>query len=194
MSAATRSAWLPRPAAMTAAILAGGLGTRLRPAGLDRPKVLAPVGGRPFVTWILDWLARSGVERVVLCTGKVYVDMITSEEYQKAVGVAVVRVEDLYPFPSDHVAKVLARYGKAKEVVWTQEEPENRGAAPSVMPRLQALVKQGVQLRYVGRPARASHAEGSSGDHKIEQSRIVREALLDTGLITTAAGMVKHVR
>ncbi len=69
MSAATRSAWLPRPAAMTAAILAGGLGTRLRPAGLDRPKVLAPVGGRPFVTWILDWLARSGVERVVLCTG-----------------------------------------------------------------------------------------------------------------------------
>ncbi len=68
MTAPPRSAWLPRPA-LTAVILAGGLGTRLLPAGLDRPKVLAPVDGRPFVAWVLDWLARSSVERAVLCTG-----------------------------------------------------------------------------------------------------------------------------
>jgi len=150
-----------------------------------------------FQTVIDDARARESIEkvrRIVLCTGKVYVDMITSEEYQKASNVAIVRIEGLYPFPAERLGQVLSQYAKAKEVLWTQEEPENRGAAPSVMPRIFPLLKHGVSLRYVGRPARASHAEGSSGDHKNEQARIIREALLDAGLITTSAGMVKHVR
>jgi 2-oxoglutarate dehydrogenase E1 component len=114
------------------------------------------------------------VRRVVLCTAKLFYDLT-----QQAVpdGVAVVRVDQLYPFPADALRSALARYPGARSVVWAQEEPQNMGAWPFVAPRLGAVVGRGARLSYAGRPERASPAEGYEAAHKAEQARIVAEAL-----------------
>jgi 2-oxoglutarate dehydrogenase E1 component len=80
----------------------------------------------------------------------------------------------LYPFPHQALAELLERYGNAREVVWLQEEPQNMGAWPFVGPRLRELVGDR-ELRYVGRPERASPAEGWSAAHVAEQRRIISE-------------------
>jgi len=90
--------------------------------------------------------------------------------------VAVVRVDQLYPFPAEELRGVLARYAGVREVVWAQEEPQNMGAWTFVASRLTAMLG-GVRLRYIGRPERASPAEGYESAHKAEQARIVAEAL-----------------
>ncbi len=115
------------------------------------------------------------VTRLVLCSGKVYVDLVTSPLYEQARHVAIVRVEELYPFPEAEIAAVLSRYRNAREVVWLQEEPKNMGAWTFVQPRLQALIGERT-LRYIGRPERASPAEGHADAHEREQARIVAEA------------------
>jgi 2-oxoglutarate dehydrogenase E1 component len=117
---------------------------------------------------------RDRVRRVVLCTGKMYYDL-TAEAARDHV--AVVRVEELYPWPHDEVGRVLARYPSAAEVVWAQEEPRNMGAWTYVAPRLRAVTGNEMAVRYVGRPERASPAEGYEAAHKREQARIVAEAL-----------------
>jgi 2-oxoglutarate dehydrogenase E1 component len=114
------------------------------------------------------------VTRVVLCTGKMYWDLALAGE--RPAHVALVRVEELYPFPREALAEVLARYPKATDVVWAQEEPQNMGAWTHMMPRLAGLL-DGRLPRYVGRPERASPAEGYESAHKAEQARIVAEAL-----------------
>lgn len=119
----------------------------------------------------------AAVTRVVLCTGKVYYDLLAEAERQGNGRPALVRVERLYSFPEEELAAVLARYPKAREVVWCQEEPRNMGAWSFVAPRLQALLAPGVSLRYVGRPERASPAEGYHDDHVAEQARLVADAL-----------------
>jgi 2-oxoglutarate dehydrogenase E1 component len=118
---------------------------------------------------------RGEITRVVLCTGKVYYDLIGGEEREKARETAVVRVEELYPFPHDELAEVLGGYEGAREVVWAQEEPENMGAWHYMEPHLRALVGD-ARLAYVGRPERASPAEGFGDVQAAEQARIVRAA------------------
>jgi 2-oxoglutarate dehydrogenase E1 component len=91
--------------------------------------------------------------------------------------VAIVRLEELYPFPSAELAETLDRYPGVVDVVWLQEEPRNMGAWAFVQPRIQAiLARHSLELRYVGRPERASPAEGSPSWHAAEQQRIVSEA------------------
>jgi len=120
---------------------------------------------------------RDRVRRVVLCTGKMYYDLTTAEARPEQV--AVVRVEELYPWPHEEVGRALARYPNAAEVVWAQEEPKNMGAWTYVAPRLRAVTGNEMPVRYVGRPERASPAEGYEAAHKREQARIVAEALSD---------------
>jgi 2-oxoglutarate dehydrogenase E1 component len=129
---------------------------------------------------------REAVRRVVLCTGKMYYDLTLPEgrpagsaEAQdgRPEHVAVVRVEELYPWPHDELARVLDRYPNADDVVWAQEEPRNMGAWTYVAPRLRAVTGNALDVRYVGRPERASPAEGYEAAHKREQARIVGEAL-----------------
>ena len=118
---------------------------------------------------------RAEVRRVVFCTGKLYYDMATAE--QRPSHVALVRVEELYPWPHAQVAATLERYPNVEDVVWAQEEPQNMGAWTFVAPRLRASTGNALNVRYVGRPERASPAEGYESAHKAEQARIVAEAL-----------------
>jgi 2-oxoglutarate dehydrogenase E1 component len=115
------------------------------------------------------------VTRLILCSGKVYVDLVTSQFAATASHVAIVRVEELYPFPGDELAAILRQYPSARDVVWLQEEPKNMGAWTYMQPRLQPLLN-GRTLRYIGRPERASPAEGFAEMHEQEQARIIAEA------------------
>ncbi len=116
---------------------------------------------------------RNEVRRLVFCTGKVFYDLTA-----KAVAgdVAVIRVEELYPWPHAEVSRVLDLYPSAKEVAWVQEEPKNMGGWSYVAPRLRGSVGNALVIRYVGRPERASPAEGYPKTHEMEQARIVAEA------------------
>ena len=119
--------------------------------------------------------------RLILCSGKVYYDLSESDARQEAAErdgapTPVLRMEELYPFPEAAVRRALEGHEGLREVVWAQEEPENMGAWTFVRPRFEALLPEGVGLRYAGRPEMASPAEGYHADHDREQRRIVRAA------------------
>jgi 2-oxoglutarate dehydrogenase E1 component len=120
---------------------------------------------------------RERVRRLVLCSGKVYYDLVGHEEHATAEEVAVARLEQLYPFPVEAAAALTASYPNLQEVVWAQEEPQNMGAWRSIRHRLEAAAPAGVPLRFVGRPWRASPSEGYPTAHLVEQDRIARESL-----------------
>ena len=120
---------------------------------------------------------REHVERLLLCQGKVYYDIVGHEERGQAGGVAVARIEQLYPFPVDQVQALFAGYPNLREVVWAQEEPQNMGAWRAIRHRLEETRPEGVPLLYAGRPWRASPSEGYPTAHLREQDRIVRAAL-----------------
>ncbi len=117
------------------------------------------------------------VTRVVMCSGKVYVDLVGAAEGENAERVALLRVEELYPFPKEILKEQLALYPNAQEIVWVQEEPKNMGAWSFVAPHLAELTE--LPVRYTGRPPRASPAEGYADKHTVEQGRITREAWAD---------------
>ena len=121
------------------------------------------------------------VDRVVLCSGKIYYDLLTEADKMGAERPALVRLEQLYSFPWTEMRAMLARYPKLKELVWVQEEPRNMGAWFYAEPKLRELAPRGVEVSYVGRPERASPAEGYPAAHSAEQSRIIREALETRG-------------
>ena len=114
------------------------------------------------------------VDRLVICSGKVYYDIVGHGERAGARTVAVARLEQLYPFPVAEYARLVASYPSLQEIVWAQEEPQNMGAWRTIRHRLEA---PGIPLRYVGRPWRASPSEGYPTAHLVEQDRIVRAAL-----------------
>ncbi|MGH2933943.1 MAG: thiamine pyrophosphate-dependent enzyme, partial [Gaiellaceae bacterium] len=117
---------------------------------------------------------RERVERLVLCQGKVYYDIVGHEEHGRASGVAVARLEQLYPFPVEQAKALVAGYPNLRELVWAQEEPQNMGAWRAIRHRLEETKPEGVPLLYVGRPWRASPSEGYPTAHLREQDRIVR--------------------
>jgi 2-oxoglutarate dehydrogenase E1 component len=121
---------------------------------------------------------REPVSRVVFCSGKVYYDLLAGREASKANHVAIVRVEQLYPFEERMAAAVLAGYPANAEVVWVQEEPRNMGPWRFMREHLQPLLDEsGRELRYVGRPESASPATGSGKRHQQEQAALVADAL-----------------
>jgi 2-oxoglutarate dehydrogenase E1 component len=117
------------------------------------------------------------VEKLVLCSGKIYYDIDGHERRDAAESVAIARVELLYPFARDQLAALIATYPNLKQVVWTQEEPKNMGAWSVMWRRLPELLPESVELGYVGRPQRASPSEGYPAAHRSEQERIVLTAL-----------------
>ena len=120
---------------------------------------------------------REKIERLVLCTGKVYYDMEASERRADAETVAIARVEMLYPFAKEQLEGVIGSYPNLKEIAWVQEEPRNMGAWKVMSRRMPGLLPDGVALNYIGRQGRASPGEGYSGAHALEQERIVLTAL-----------------
>jgi len=126
----------------------------------------------------VDTCDRERIERVLLCSGKVYYDLIEDEAYAKLTKTAIVRVELLSPLPLQAIVATLEMYPNRKHVVWVQEEPKNMGARAHVRRRLMDRLPSGVlDVEYVGRPYRASPSEGYGGSHAVEQSRIVHAAL-----------------
>ena len=120
---------------------------------------------------------RGQVRRLVLCSGKIYYDIVGREARPDAKTVAVGRIEQLYPFPVEAATELSHSYPHLEEIVWAQEEPQNMGAWRALRHRLEEACPDGVELRYVGRPWRASPSEGYPTAHLREQDRIVREAL-----------------
>jgi 2-oxoglutarate dehydrogenase E1 component len=118
------------------------------------------------------------VTRLILCTGKIYYDLVGHADRAGADHVAVGRVEMLYPFPEGDVRALIERYPNLREVVWAQEEPRNMGARAYMSQRLRQIMRDtSLQFGYIGRPERASPGEGYPAAHAQEQSRIVRTAL-----------------
>jgi 2-oxoglutarate dehydrogenase E1 component len=123
------------------------------------------------------------ISRVVFCSGKIYYDLLAAREASQANHVALVRVEQLYPFAEGDANDVLMRYPLTAEVVWAQEEPRNMGPWRFMQEQLQPLLAEtGRELRYVGRPESASPATGSGRRHQEEQAAITSEAMSDRPL------------
>ncbi|MBY6267488.1 2-oxoglutarate dehydrogenase E1 component [Parageobacillus thermoglucosidasius] len=121
---------------------------------------------------------REKVERIILGTGKLTVDL--AEQINKMEGLDwlhVVRIEELYPFPKEELQAILVRYPNIKEIVWVQEEPQNMGSWCYVEPKLREIAPDGVDVSYIGRRRRASPAEGDPVVHRKEQERIIQCAL-----------------
>jgi len=115
------------------------------------------------------------VRRLVLCSGKVAVDLLTSEPRKDNPNVAIVRVEQLYPFPDGPIGDVLVRYPALREVCWVQEEPANMGAWEFVRPLLERVIDNRWPLRYIGRLRNSSPSEGSSSWHAVNQRAIIEQ-------------------
>jgi 2-oxoglutarate dehydrogenase E1 component len=118
----------------------------------------------------------NAIRRVVLCSGKVYVDLIASEQRKASPNVAVCRVEQLAPFPAVALREVLDTYPAVRDIVWLQEEPENIGAWEFMRPQLEELIAERCPLRYVGRARSASPSEGSLAWHQLNQRAIIERA------------------
>jgi len=118
------------------------------------------------------------VKRVVLCAGKVYYDLLEESEKRGQTDVAIVRVEQLYPFPRPEVSAELEKYASAKEVIWCQEEPMNQGAWFQIRHHLQACIGPKHTLSYAGRARSAAPAAGHLNEHNAEQAALVEQALV----------------
>jgi 2-oxoglutarate dehydrogenase E1 component len=117
------------------------------------------------------------VKRLVFCSGKVYYDIAKDKQDREIDDVALVRVEQLYPFPREELQDIIARYDQAPEVVWCQEEPLNQGAWFQIRHHLQACIRDGQSLKYVGREGSASPAVGYYQVHIEQQKKLVSQAL-----------------
>jgi 2-oxoglutarate dehydrogenase E1 component len=113
----------------------------------------------------------------VLCSGKVYFDLLQARRAEQLNQVAIVRVEQLYPFPALEYSTVLARYPNARELVWCQEEPQNQGAWFQIRHRLQELAGEARPVYYAGRAPAAAPATGLARIHQAEQRQLVQAAL-----------------
>ncbi|MCG6986855.1 MAG: 2-oxoglutarate dehydrogenase E1 component [Gemmatimonadetes bacterium] len=160
-----------------------------RPMVVMTPKSLLR---HPMATSTVEELTRGGFEhvlddpgvadpaavrRLVVCSGKVYYDVQGHARRGEAAGTAIARMELLYPFPTEALGTLLARYPSVSQVIWLQEEPRNMGGLTFVGPRLRGVVPRKVVLTYVARPERASPAEGKAKDHLAQQEKLVLEAL-----------------
>jgi 2-oxoglutarate dehydrogenase E1 component len=120
---------------------------------------------------------RNAVERLILCSGKIYHDLVAHASYTALKRTAIARIELLAPLPAAEINKVIAGYPKLKKIVWVQEEPKNMGARAFVRRRLLESKRDGFDIEYIGRGYRASPSEGYAGQHAVEQERILAAAL-----------------
>jgi 2-oxoglutarate dehydrogenase E1 component len=139
---------------------------------------------RPVIDDPVASQKREDVTRLVFCTGKIYYDIIA----KRTPFIAVVRIEELYPWPGNQIAQIVDLYPAIEEVVWAQEEPKNQGAWSYAAPRLRMSTGNALPTRYVGRPDRSSPAEGYAEAHKKEQERIIAEVVAPMPQLAGAKG------
>lgn len=151
------------------------------PLVASRPRDLAEGRWQPIMSDDHDKAERTrarraDVRRLLLCSGKIAVELDASEARSRETAIAICRVEQLYPVPEQELRASFAAYDNLQEVLWVQEEPENMGAWEALRPTLARLAGDRT-LRYVGRPRSSSPAEGSAARHAHQQARIIKEAL-----------------
>ena len=156
----------------------------MTPKSLLRHKLavstLDEMAGGTFQTLIPDSVSNEKTaRRVVLCSGKVYFDLVEDAAKRGSDDVAIVRVEQLYPFPRQKLVEELKRFKSATDVVWCQEEPQNQGAWFQIRHHLSACLQAKQSLHYAGRPRSPSPAVGHFADHVREQAQLVADALLN---------------
>jgi 2-oxoglutarate dehydrogenase E1 component len=128
----------------------------------------------------IDDVQPAKVTRIVFCSGKVYFDLLESRRQDQLHNVAIVRVEQLYPFPADEYAAVIRKYSQAHEIVWCQEEPQNQGAWYQIRHRLNEPLTREHRLLYAGRAPAAAPATGIAQMHMDQQKQLVDAALRST--------------
>jgi 2-oxoglutarate dehydrogenase E1 component len=149
---------------------------------LRKPDAASPLkelakGGFHTVLPEVDELDTEAVTRIVACSGKVYYDLLASRRERRLENVAIIRLEQLYPFAHKQFAAEMKRYPKAKEVVWCQEEPQNQGAWYQTQHYILENMRPDQKLQYAGRPSSASPAVGYVAKHNEQQKRLVEQAL-----------------
>ncbi len=156
------------------------------PAASSTVEELTGGGFQPVIDDV-SIVNRTEVRRIVLCSGKIFYDLELARQDARDTKVAILRLEQFYPFPAEKLREIFASYGNATQIFWTQEEPQNMGGWTFVEPRLEEI-KGDLSLRYVGRTASASPATGSYAIHNLEQEKIVNDALIkDTDEISAAS-------
>jgi 2-oxoglutarate dehydrogenase E1 component len=146
------------------------------PLSVSRLEELSGSGFQNVIDEIDD-IKPSAVTRVVLCSGKVYFDLLKARREAKTDTVAIVRIEQLYPFPSDEYEAVVRKYSNAREIIWCQEEPQNQGSWYQIRHRLQSKLGDQHELLYAGRAGAAAPATGIAALHEQQQKNLVTAAL-----------------
>ena len=146
------------------------------PLSVSKLEELTRGGYRNLIDEI-DEVKATAVTRIVLCGGKVYFDLLKARREAKLGNVALLRVEQLYPFPSEDYEAILRKYSNAREVVWCQEEPQNQGAWYQIRHRLQSKLGPKHELLYAGRAGAAAPATGIPALHEEQQKGLVTAAL-----------------
>jgi 2-oxoglutarate dehydrogenase E1 component len=146
------------------------------PLSVSRLEELSGSGFQNVIDEIDD-IKPSAVTRVVLCSGKVYFDLLKARREAKTETVAIVRIEQLYPFPSEEYEAVLRKYSNAREIIWCQEEPQNQGSWYQIRHRLQSKLDDRHELLYAGRAGAAAPATGIAALHEQQQKNLVTAAL-----------------
>jgi 2-oxoglutarate dehydrogenase E1 component len=149
---------------------------------LRHPRVASSISDLSTGKWLpvleddLAGADPSSIRRLILCSGKIAVDLMTSELRKQALQTAIIRLEQLSPFPRRELKNVLERYDRMEELVWVQEEPENMGAWNYLRPRLLELTQAGPGLKFMARPASPSSSEGSLTRYMLNQADLIRRA------------------
>jgi len=125
----------------------------------------------------VEVIKNNDISRIIFCSGKIYYDLLEYRRNQKIQNISLIRIEQIYPFPLNHIEKILKNDKKIKDIVWCQEEPQNQGAWSFVKSHIEASLNGSQSLRYVGRKAAAAPAVGSGKLHVKEQQELVSEAL-----------------
>lgn len=125
----------------------------------------------------VDTLEPKKVRRVVLCAGKVYYDLLEQRRKNEQTDVAIIRIEQLYPYPHEEMKDILAPYSHVTDYVWCQEEPLNQGAWYCSQHNFRSSLPENAKLSYVGRPASASPAVGYAALHNEQQRELITQAL-----------------
>jgi 2-oxoglutarate dehydrogenase E1 component len=120
---------------------------------------------------------KSKIDRLVICSGKVYYDLYKKRQNEELENVAIARMEQFYPFPDADLNKMLKEYNHVKDIIWCQEEPKNMGGWTFVAPRISEQLQKKQSLLYAGRQASASPAAGHMKVHQAEQEKLLEEAL-----------------
>jgi len=125
----------------------------------------------------IDALDAKKIKRVIMCSGKVYYDLLIQRRESVLNDVAIIRIEELYPFPVEALNIALEKYTNAEELIWCQEEPKNQGAWDYFEPRFAAKLDHRCMVEYIGREPSAAPAVGSAKTHAQQQKKLVKEAL-----------------